>query len=182
MTLDLTKAVLPSTISVGGRTYRIRTWFKHWLRFLEICRNPEEGRDFSFLFEGDVPEDKAGAFLELEKFASPESELPRPSGESSGKVIDYGHDGALIYAAFMQQYGIDLIDAEGLHWWKFLALMEGLHGTKLNDVMEARMYDPDDKTTYDEAKKKARAAWTLEGLETVAEKSDAEARFEESFG
>jgi hypothetical protein len=84
MTLDLTKAVLPSTISVGGRTYRIRTWFKHWLRFLEICRNPDEERDFSFLFEGDVPEDKAGAFLELEKVASPVSELPRPSGESSG--------------------------------------------------------------------------------------------------
>jgi hypothetical protein len=82
----------------------------------------------------------------------------------------------------MQQYGIDLIDAEGLHWWKFLALMEGLHGTKLNDVMEARMYDPDDRTSYDEAKKKAFAAWTLDGLESPGEKSSSEKRFEESFG
>jgi len=182
MTLDLTKAVLPSSISVGGRTYRIKTWFKHWLRFLEICGNPEEDRDFSFLFDGEIPEDKPAALIELEKFASPETVLPRPSGESSGKVIDYGHDGALIYAAFMQQYGIDLIDAEGLHWWKFLALMEGLHGTKLNDVMEARMYDPDDRTSYDEAKKKAFAAWTLDGLESPGEKSSSEKRFEESFG
>ena len=180
--LDLTKAILPSSITVGGRTYKIKTWYKLWIRFLEICRKPDELKDFDFLFQDEIPEDKEQAFMELQKFASPEHTLPRPTSDGGGKVIDYTHDSRLIYAAFMQQYGIDLIDGPELHWWKFLALMEGLHGTKLNDVMEARMYDPNDRTTYDESKKKALAAWTLEGLENTENMDEAERKFNESFG
>ena len=100
--LDLAKAVLPSSITVGGRTYKIKTWYKLWIRFLEICRKPDELKDFDFLFQGEIPEDKGQAFMELQKFASPEHTLPRPTSDGGGKVIDYTHDSRLIYAAFMQ--------------------------------------------------------------------------------
>jgi hypothetical protein len=50
--------------------------------------------------------------------------------ESSNKkdirCLSYEHDDGNIYAAFMQQYGIDLCDIEDLHWWKFKTLFDGL--------------------------------------------------------
>ena len=54
------------------------------------------------------------------------------------QLISYVKDGALIYAAFMQQYGIDLADGE-LHWHKFRALLDGLtEDTQLVKVMRYR--------------------------------------------
>lgn len=40
-------------------------------------------------------------------------------------MFDYAFDDGYIYAAFKEQYGIDLNDAN-LHWWKFRALFMSL--------------------------------------------------------
>jgi hypothetical protein len=40
--------------------------------------------------------------------------------------FDYEQDAAEIYSAFRQVYGIDLMDVEKLHWWRFLPMLEGL--------------------------------------------------------
>jgi len=168
--IDLTKASAPDYITVGGRTYKIKTWFKYWLRFLQICNNRKEVRDFDFLFLDEIPENKAEAFKSLAEFANPKSVLPRGTGSgSSAKVLDYTIDSNLIYSAFVQQYGIDLvtgngIDGKPLHWHKFLALMEGIHDTKLSDVMDIRSYDETDKTTFEQSRKNARDAWSLDGI------------------
>lgn len=54
------------------------------------------------------------------------------------QLISYVKDDALIYAAFMQQYGIDLVESE-LHWHKFRALLDGLtEDTQLVKVMRYR--------------------------------------------
>ncbi len=186
--IDLTKAVLPSSITAGGRQYKIKTWFKHWLCFLNEFRLPPEKRTFDFLFEGEIPEDKEEALRALAAFSRPENPLPRDSGGIRDKVpvLDYAVDSDMLYAAFMQCYGIDLVnglDSDGtkLHWHKFLALCSSLKGTKLNDVMEARTYDENDKSTYDEARRKMRDAWTLDGLVPTAEEEAAEISFNASF-
>lgn len=59
------------------------------------------------------------------------------------KTLDYNVDADLIYAAFIQVYGIDLIEQQGkLHWSKFQALMNGLpEGTTLSTIMGYRAYD-----------------------------------------
>lgn len=165
--IDLTKASAPDSITVGGRTYRIKTWFKYWLRFLQICNNRKEVRDFDFLFVDEIPENKAEAFKSLAGFANPKSVLPRGTGGSGARILDYRIDANLIYAAFVQQYGIDLVsglgvDGKPLHWHKFLALMEGIHDTKLSDVMDIRSYDETDRTTYEQSRKNARDAWSLD--------------------
>lgn len=49
---------------------------------------------------------------------------PKKSG-SKKKIYDYNHDADYIYAAFYEQYGIDLAEQE-LHWWKFSALFSAL--------------------------------------------------------
>ena len=44
---------------------------------------------------------------------------------SGKKIYDYNYDADYIYAAFFEQYHIDLAEQE-LHWWKFSALFSAL--------------------------------------------------------
>lgn len=55
-------------------------------------------------------------------------------------VLDFEEDGDYIYASFMQDYHIDLIDEQGrLSWKKFLYLFNGLSDdTKIKKVMQIR--------------------------------------------
>lgn len=55
-------------------------------------------------------------------------------------VLDFEEDGDYIYASFMQEYHIDLINEQGrLPWKKFLFLFNGLSAdTKIKQVMRIR--------------------------------------------
>lgn len=53
-------------------------------------------------------------------------------GEGSGtRNFCFEQDARLIYAAFYATYGISLSTVDFLHWWEFLALLEGLPETTL---------------------------------------------------
>src|SRR5699024_9297899 len=56
------------------------------------------------------------------------------------RVYSIKQDAKYIYSSFMQDYGIDLFEEQGkLHWFKFLALLEGLsEDTKFRKVIEIR--------------------------------------------
>lgn len=58
-------------------------------------------------------------------------------------ILDFEEDGDYIYASFMQDYHIDLIEEQGkLPWKKFLYLFNGLSdGTKIKQVMRIRDMD-----------------------------------------
>lgn len=58
-------------------------------------------------------------------------------------ILDFEEDGDYIYASFMQDYHIDLIDMQGkLPWKKFLYLFNGLSDkTKIKQVMRIRDMD-----------------------------------------
>lgn len=60
--------------------------------------------------------------------------------KSATPVLDFEEDGDYIYASFMQDYGIDLINEQGkLPWKKFLFLFNGLSAdTKIKQVMHIR--------------------------------------------
>lgn len=58
-------------------------------------------------------------------------------------ILDFEEDGEYIYASFMQEYRLDLIDMQGkLPWRKFIALFDGLsEDTKIRRVMRIRSMD-----------------------------------------
>lgn len=58
-------------------------------------------------------------------------------------VLDFEEDGDYIYASFMEDYRIDLIDEQGrLPWKKFLYLFNGLSAdTKIKQVMQIRQME-----------------------------------------
>ncbi len=65
----------------------------------------------------------------------------RPAVRNSpNPILDFEEDGEYIYASFMQDYGIDLIEMQGkLSWRKFIALFDGLsEDTKIKRVMKIR--------------------------------------------
>lgn len=63
--------------------------------------------------------------------------------ENNTQVLDFEEDGDFIFASFMQDYHIDLIEAQGkLSWKKFLYLFNGLSDqTKIKQVMRVRGMD-----------------------------------------
>ncbi len=71
-------------------------------------------------------------------------QLPkRPVIRTQQKTFDFLFDGEYIYASFMQEYGIDLVEQQGkLHWKKFIALFQGLsENTKIREIMKIRSMD-----------------------------------------
>ena len=151
--IDLTIKGLPNTITVNGRSYSIYTDFRVWMRlYIQLQKMKKNERiDVRYIFKNEHP--KKINLDDLYQFLSPPHELPRAIGrQSHTRLVDFEIDSNLIYAAFMGQYGIDLIEVEELHWHKFLALFEGLNkSTKLREVMECRAYEKikDDKDPYE---------------------------------
>lgn len=147
-----TKKSLPNTISFRGKDFSIYTDFRVWMRFMiDVNKNTmsRTAFDVSYLFKNEMP---IGITIEsLLSFASPTSPIPRRIKNDDERVIslDYTLDSDLIYAAFLQQYGIDLMEIEYLHWHKFIALLKGLRGTKLDEVMGYRNYKKETRKNYD---------------------------------
>lgn len=162
--INLAKTRLPSTITVEGCDFDIHTDFRFWIRFSQLINEKETTyEDLNFIYKGIVPDNIQEGYEELKKFYSPAKELPRPSNDGNTDVVlDYTMDSDLIYSAFYEVYDLDLLDESlRLHWWKFLALLDGLHGTKLNDVISFRCFNPNDKTKYEDYQKKMKRLWEL---------------------
>lgn len=175
--LDLTKANAPCAVLVNGAFYAIKTDFRYWLNFSHLIRNENHLLlDFDFLYEEEIPEDRKAGFDALVDFYINKKELPRIlAGDSDIEILDYNLDSELIFAAFYEQYGIDLISQETrLHWWKFKALLSGLHGTKLNEVMGYRAYNEGAKTDWKQNARENKRRWELPQELTEEEKKELE--------
>lgn len=170
--LTLTKVKLPDCIEVDGKFFFIKTDFRDWLNFSRIVNTKGAVLDdLDYIYFSEVPPAayKKKAFQKLLEFFQPKAELPRKTpGAETGKVLDYEIDADLIYAAFYEQYGIDLLATDNhghavvqMHWHRFLALLSGLHSTKLNEVMSWRIWTGDTKTEYGKQMQKLRNAWEL---------------------
>ena len=80
------------------------------------------------LIHGPLTKDNLDAFLDFYRCGAEESEREKRSAEAFREMprgFDFAVDGPLIWAAFLQTYGIDLRTAQ-LHWWDFMALFRSL--------------------------------------------------------
>lgn len=117
---------LPESVCEGGEEYAVNTDFRVILRIFRMLGDPE-------ISEEDKPWLLRGMFYIGRKPAKGDKGFAwfvgcgREKGEAGGeRDFDYEQDAAEIYSAFRQVYGIDLMDVEKLHWWRFLPLLEGL--------------------------------------------------------
>jgi len=170
--LDKADRSRQSSIWVGGEEYLIQTAFHYWINFDKKVQTIKDYSELDYLYkviaadgkEYGVPEDRAKGYEELCKFYRNDQPLPHPTGKQSARTLDWLIDSEYIYCAFLQQYGIDL-ETEDMHWHKFLSLFNGLTGTKLNDIISARLYEKPKKNDKKDGMEEIKNSWRLETLD-----------------
>lgn len=125
----------PDEIIVDGRSYKIITDWKDWVKFYCMLDDPDlRDRDREYIamqyFTESEPIDSDEAMKALIKFASGE-DMPQ-AGKSNKQAVtkkaacfSWLYDGAFVLSAFRQYYGIDL-RTEKMHWYVFLSLFQGI--------------------------------------------------------
>lgn len=121
---------LPDTVMIGGAEVRINSGFRtavlfEQMMFDEDCPDSMKPGMALRLFYPVEPADIRGALNRLLWFYRCGKEPKLSKGGNGSRCYDFEYDDGYIYAAFLQQYGIDLTFAE-LHWWQFNALLNGL--------------------------------------------------------
>lgn len=145
--------VLPEKLMAeDGKEYAIDADFRTVLRCIRVCSDPDiEPKDALYMlimwfYRGVIVPNATGAFLD---FISTGDE---DDGEPA--KMDFEQDADVIYASFVMDYGIDLLDVPFLHWYKFRALLGGLsEKTPLQSRIQLRDLD----TSHLKGKEKLKA-------------------------
>lgn len=127
----------PEEVAAGGFIYHINADFRNILRICEmiddenIPDNKKINKLKEWFFEYDAPE--YGIVEIFVDFFSTgmgmgdikiSKEYAFTAGEE--QQFCYNFDAKEIYAGFLSEYGIDLIEADFLHWYKFRVLLDNL--------------------------------------------------------
>ena len=136
--------VLPTTVSIGGETYGVRTSFRTILNILRLIDDPDiTDRHKHVMIVGLFYGERTPPIVEgYDAFCEFMRGRERRS-DPEAAVIDYEFDADVIYASFMSAYRIDLLDpAFDLHWYAFTALLGGLPSdTALGERLSLRKLD-----------------------------------------
>lgn len=91
-------------------------------------------------------------------------------GKSSQRLCDFEQDAELIFAAFLGQYGIDLVEIEHLHWWKFRAMFRNLdEQQQISRIMGWRGADTKNMSKRQATEyRRLKRHWALDRTETRA--------------
>lgn len=132
----------PCSVEHNGITYKLTPAFGNVLHMRDVAADDNllDGEKVDLmlhlLVDGDYPCDPEL----LTKIC--ETLFPAPKQDAGAqKAFDFHQDAELIYSAFLQAYGIDLIqERHTLHWWQFIALLHSLPDTtKFAEVVRIRL-------------------------------------------
>lgn len=71
-------------------------------------------------------------------------------GKKANQIYSYDYDDDYIYAAFLDQYGVDLQEVS-MHWWKFRAMFRGLkEDNEIVKIMGYRAMEIDNKLSKEQ--------------------------------
>lgn len=174
--LNIKEKGLPNAIEVNGKVFFLNTDYRVWLDYPDrMTALAEDNSLYKDLFMHEAPFPSEEVVKALDGFFYEKREVPR--GSSSGEeTINFEIDSDYIYAAFMQAYGIDLIDTD-MHWHKFSALLNALPSeTVMSQIMSFRGYQGSDKDFIEQ-----RARWALP-VKFTDEEREAMEEFNGLFG
>ncbi len=130
--MSLLVDIAPKSVEIDGTEVEINSDFRTAILFEQMMFD----EDFSDrlktgqalrLFYPVIPENINEAFQKILWFYSGGKQRNSKFGSGSdSRYYDFEYDDDYIFAAFWQQYGIDLEAVEYLHWWKFRALFRSL--------------------------------------------------------
>lgn len=137
----------PKTVMIGGAEYEIRSDFRASILYELLWQDDDVPHDvkirqsldiyFPVVPEADIYEifDAISWFYlcgRTEKERKLQDALDRYDDDdevisTSSRVYSFDYDDEYIFAAFQQQYGINLSEVEYLHWWQFRAMFKALN-------------------------------------------------------
>lgn len=133
---------MPNALLIGGKSYPIRTDFRAGIEYQRLAAAGKltAASLYSIWFPGRAPLDAAAASEAIFRFycqgREPEPHTPGPI------AYDFSKDAGPICTDFQKYYGIDLTDPETtMHWWRFMALLEGLYTYDFSDRVRFRVAD-----------------------------------------
>lgn len=127
--------LVPTTINIDNKEYEINSDFRISILFELLMQDHSIGDKDKFLmalqlYYPVIPENVNEAIGQMLWFYRCGKDIRKSKGNGKGKgdtqIYSFEHDDDYIYAAFMDQYGIDLQDINYLHWWKFKAMFKSL--------------------------------------------------------
>lgn len=129
---------LPGSVKIDEKSYAVNTGYRVMMCF-EMRMQDASITDAEKLilslcefYRDEIPENVQGAVDQLLWFywcGKDRVEEKKSGGDKAGAAIySFDHDADYIYAAFLDQYGVDLQEVD-LHWWKFKAMFRALRDT-----------------------------------------------------
>ena len=156
--LSLTEE-LTQSIAYKGREYPIDLTFDNVLRFYQLLDDADFDEAekiiaaFHIFFDESIPEDPEFLMNVVKLLGEYVSASPygndaknSDSNQVPIRYFSFTQDAPAIYASFMEQYGIDLVEEQGkLHWDKFKALLDGLGPeTQFRQIVSIRQRKADE--------------------------------------
>lgn len=135
---------LPSSLTIGGRAYSIRSGWRAVLDIFAALNDPELEEDgkiiamLTILFpdhdqipKKDIPEAIARAceFLDCGH---------RQDSDKKPRLLDWQQDAALIMPAVNNVAGRDVRSCPDMHWWTFWGMFMGIEGGLFGSVLRIR--------------------------------------------
>lgn len=143
--------LLPIAVEIDNKNYEINSDFRTSILFELLMQDSSIGAEDKIitaleLYYPVIPENINEAIEQMLWFYRCGKEITSSKGNGKGKsvtqIYSFEYDDDYIYAAFMDQYNIDLQDIEYLHWWKFKAMFNSLkEDIKIVKIMEYRSID-----------------------------------------
>lgn len=139
----------PDRIVVNGTEYRLTLYFDRVLRYLDLVRDSsvsaEDAAEVGYSWLVGSPKNVPPA-VKSQVIQRIFEEIVRPpkrqlrKRKKTVRAVDFTIDAAEIYASFMRDYRIDLVEEQGqMHWCRFIALFEGLSDdTPIKQIMRIR--------------------------------------------
>lgn len=157
--------------SADGTVYELDTDFRIGIQICLIQEDPDmtdlekSAVACQLLFKSSMPTEKKDIEACMKFFMGGWSHDKASSHKEKNRLMDFDIDQWRIYAAFLQQYRIDLSDEDlKMHWWKFMGLLSALNECSYTRVVEIRRKEIKPKMDKD-AKKALREAKTVYTLE-----------------
>lgn len=142
---------LPETVMVNGREFSINTDFRVGILFEMLMDDSSVSKKekifsaLSLYYTEEIPQDIEKAvdaiitFYRCGRTDDTRKKSHQKKEKSLKKLIySFEHDDSYIFAAFFDQYSLDLNEINNLHWWKFMALFRGLKSD--NEIVKIMGY------------------------------------------
>lgn len=139
---------LDNEIEINGQLYEWDLSYDNVLRFYELMDDDSvnEIEKVQLAFKMFIPECTTDIETQIEtvqaiaQYISGQDEEESEPSEDHKQYYSWEQDADYIYASFLQDYGIDLIDLQGtLRWEKFIAMLNSLsERTKFSQVVSIR--------------------------------------------